>query len=101
MPDSFLPDHIGNISVSTDKDGTKWRSIIIDEIKQVQSNAPNIALYLRKLKLIGRDDCIELRFCYYYATDKGGWGFAKNPPMMPASDFFAIVDEAKKKEWRN
>jgi hypothetical protein len=99
MANSLLPDHIGNISVSTDKDGIERRWEIVDEIKRVQSNASHIALYLQKLEPVEHDGSIELRFCYYYAIDEGGWGFAKNPPMMPTSDFFIMASEAIEKGW--
>jgi len=99
MTSSLLPDHIGNISVSTDKDGVEQQWEIIDELKRLQSNTSRIALYLQKLKPVGNYASIEFRFCYYYATVEGGWGFARNPPMMPASDLSAIVTEAKKKGW--
>jgi hypothetical protein len=100
MTDLSLPDHIGNISVSTDRDGRESHGRIVDEVKRRQSNAPEYALYLQKLEY-EHDGSIELRFCYYYTTGEGGWGFAKNPPILPPSDFFGMVDEAIRKGWRD
>jgi hypothetical protein len=98
MTNSSLPSHKGNRATTKDKDGVKRHYKIIDEVARRQSNAPRFALYLQQLEPIGQNDPIEVRFCYYYEKDEGGWGFARNPPMMPVSDFFAIADQAK--GWR-
>ena len=74
MTDSTLPSHIGNKVTTTDKDKVEWHSEIVDEIVRIQSNAPHIALCLQLLKPARLDDPIEVRFCYYYAKDEGGWG---------------------------
>jgi hypothetical protein len=50
---------------------------------------------LQKVKF--EDGSLELRLCYYLQKDR--WVFGRFATLLPAKDFQAITDEARKRGW--
>jgi hypothetical protein len=95
------PDHKGKPGKNTLPNGKIINFTILDEIKRQQSDAPNKIIYLQQVR--HEDGRIELRLCYYIIGKlpkmKGRWVFGQFATFLPAKDFKAIIDQAKKRGW--
>ncbi len=82
-------------------DGTIQKYTIVDEICLPQTGAPTKLIYLQKIQF--EDEVVELRLCYYIVGKlprmKGKWVFGQYATFVPANDFKAIIDEAKRRGW--
>ena len=85
-----------------DINGIPLSYVVEDEIVRIQSDYPEKAIYLQKLRF-ENEERTELRLAYYIIAKKprmaGKWAWGQSATMMPIEDFRAIVREARKKGW--
>jgi hypothetical protein len=97
MPYPPLPSNIEKIGTINGKPSFT----VLDEVTQVQSSAPDKAIYLQQLQF--EDGHIELRLAYYIIGKKpkmaGKWAWGQFTTMIPTKDFQAIIRKASKKGW--
>ena len=97
-----MPDNVGR--------RTHWKSIrgrvrtctITDEIRRLQSNAPNKVIVLQRIEFEETQE-IEYRLGYYMIGIKprmaGRWTWGQFAILIPALDFRWIVRRAERKGW--
>lgn len=97
-----LPDNRGKTGTGDWPGVGKRKFTILDEVRHFQSNYPEKAFYLQKLKF-NDNGAIEYRLGYYIIGKKpkmkGKWAWGQFAPLMPVQDFRAIIRKAKKKGW--
>lgn len=98
-----LPRNIGKkFGPFKDINGHPRSYVVEDEIVRIQSDYPEKAIYLQKLRF-ENEDRTELRLSYYIIAKKprmaGKWAWGQFATMLPIEDFRVIVREAKKKGW--
>jgi len=93
------PNNIGKIGKARHPDGRIEQYTIVDEICLPQAGSETKLIYLQRIQFDG--DKSELRLCYYIIGKlpkmKGKWVFGQYATFLPASDFKAITDEARKR----
>jgi hypothetical protein len=97
-----LPDNIGKTRKLHDINGKVYHIKILDEIRFLQSNLQQKAIYLQKIGFV-EDDRIEFRLGYYIIGKKprsaGKWVWGQFATMLPVEDFINIVQQARDKGW--
>lgn len=75
---------------------------IVDEIMFPQSGLPSKLICLQRLQF-EEDDRIELRLGYYIIGKKpamrGRWVWGQYATLLPADDFYRLIQEVHRREW--
>jgi hypothetical protein len=97
-----LPDNVGKTRRLHDIYGKVYHIKILDEIKFIQSNLPDKAIFLQKIHFL-EEDRIEFRLGYYIIGKKprnaGKWVWGQFATMLPAEDFNNVVKQAHERGW--
>jgi len=98
-----LPVNIGKTgTLKLPLDGKTLRFKIVDEIRRVQSDMDEKALYLQRIKFV-KDDREEFRLGYYIIGKlpkmKGKWVWGQFAPLVPRKDFVSIMHVARNRGW--
>jgi hypothetical protein len=101
---NIFPDRPNNINkqgLLRLPDGTSEHYTIVDEICIPQTGLESKLIYLQRIQFDGGKS--ELRLCYYIIGKlpkmKGKWVFGQYATFLPAQDFKAITDEARRRGW--
>lgn len=98
----ILPENIGKRRKLKDINGQVQAFTVLDEIKKQQSDHPEKAIYLQKIRH-DTNGHIELRLGYYIIGKQprmaGKWVWGQYATMMPVKDYVEIYEEAKAKGW--
>ena len=97
-----LPDNVGKTRQLRDINGKVYHIKILDEIKFIQSNLPDKAIYLQKIQFV-EEARVEFRLGYYIIGKKprnaGKWVWGQFATMLPAEDFENILQQARERGW--
>jgi hypothetical protein len=98
-----LPSTVGKRGRLVEPLGRVWDYIVLDEVRREQTGYPTCIFVLQRIKY-DDDGRVELRFGYYIigqreGRTRGKWCWGQYAPMLPASDFEALVKMATEKGW--
>ena len=97
-----LPNNIGKSMSWRNIRGVRRSFQVVDEIRRVQSDAPNKVICLQMIACLD-DGRTELRLGYYMIGVKprmaGKWTWGQFATLMPVRDFRAIVKTAERRGW--
>jgi hypothetical protein len=95
------PNNINKKGLLRLPDRATEKYVIVDEICIPQTGLESKLIYLQKIPFDGEKT--EFRLCYYIIGKlpnmKGRWVFGQFATFLPAQDFKAITDEARKRGW--
>jgi len=97
-----LPSTVGKKGKLVEPLGGVERYVVVDEVRLQETDYPVNMNMLQLLEF--EDGHKELRVCYYAIGQREGrtcgkWLWGQYAPMLPASDFEALVNMATEKGW--